>query len=92
MQNEEKIISLLEGLVKDVTSFKTDVASLKADVSDLNDRLLMVEGRLTSVENDTHHIHIVQADVKDIKKNMQALVRWTSLDLASDKQRKQVGI
>ena len=71
---------------------KADVASLKADVSDLNDRLLMVEGRLTSVENDTHHIHIVQADVKDIKKNMQAFVRWTSLDLASDRQRKQVGI
>ncbi|MDI6601069.1 MAG: hypothetical protein QME46_04730 [Thermoanaerobacteraceae bacterium] len=50
MTNEEKILSILEGMQGDIKGLKDDVSGLKQDVSELKDGQKRLEKRLVKVE------------------------------------------
>ena len=44
MNNEEKILSMLEALTNDVSGLKADMAELKEDVAELKEDMTVVKG------------------------------------------------
>ncbi|MDR1736822.1 MAG: hypothetical protein LBR85_08165 [Oscillospiraceae bacterium] len=58
MNNEEKILGLLETLAKDVTDLKSDVSSLKSDVSSL-------KSDVSSLKSDVSSLKVGQAKADD---------------------------
>ena len=50
MNNEEKILGMLETLTADMSGMKIDMSGMKADIAEVKDRLGNVESRLDFVE------------------------------------------
>jgi len=63
MNNEEKILLMLEGLVADVKDLKTDVAGLKTDVAGLK----------TDVAGLKNDVQVLKQDVQVLKQDVQVL-------------------
>ena len=53
MNNENKILSMLETLTSDMAELKTDVAELKTDVAELKTDMAEVKEKLTEVHGTT---------------------------------------
>ena len=52
MNNEAKILTILDRIEGDISTIKEDVSVLKEDVTSLNGRMRNVENRLIVIEND----------------------------------------
>ena len=61
MNNEERILSMLENLITKVDRIETDVAGLKADVSELKDGQVRLESRASDIHNN---LAVLEAETK----------------------------
>ena len=56
MNNEDKILSMLEVLTTDMAELKTDMAKVKADVAELKTDMEEVKEKLTIVHGSMEHL------------------------------------
>ena len=68
MNNEEKILLMLEGLVADVKDLKTDVAGLKTDVAGLKTDVAGLKNDVQVLKQD---VQVLKQEMKEVKQDLR---------------------
>ena len=67
MNNEEKILGMLETLTTDMAGMKTDMAGMKTDMAGMKTEMAEVKERLSKVES------AIEETKKDVRKLVQSV-------------------
>jgi len=68
MNNDEKILLMLEGLTADVKDLKTDVKDLKTDVAGLKTDVQALKEEMKEVKQD---VQILKQEMKEVKQDLR---------------------
>ncbi len=82
MNNEEKILGLLEQLVGDMAEVKEDVAVLKSDVAVLNAKINIMEGKLNGVYEQVGMLSEFKVEISHKINDLVAVVKQNTFDIA----------